>query len=295
MFFRLKTLVAPVATVLAVLALAACGPAAPESAPEDPAQDAVESEVPAAEDDASTPVLSDEEVMASMTCEPLAEDELAAMSAFGLYDRGASVEVCEKDGVAWRAVVLERTEGGASVEARASLLTDAPDLSVVSDDDTWIEVGGDAGFDGVDWGHDDLVRLQSALTLARKTLASGEEAPVAADEAIMASMTCELLDVSAANDLTTKFGYFDRAASVEVGEKDGTTWWVVVFEWDDDSGVVDSRKAYLTDGLGLPSRGDGTWIELRSSDPWHDVDWDRDMLVRGQSALELARDTLDAG
>lgn len=119
------------------------------------------------------------------------------------------------------------------------------------------------------------------------------EEPVVADEDIMASMVCEpLVDASGSNNLAMMFGYFDKAVSVEVGENNGQTWWVVVFEWDGQDGVVDLREAYLTNSLELPSYRDGKWIELNSSDPWHDVDWSHDMLVRGQSALTLARDTL---
>lgn len=119
------------------------------------------------------------------------------------------------------------------------------------------------------------------------------EEPVVADEDIMASMVCEpLVDASGSNNLAMMFGYFDKAVSVEVGENNGQTWWVVVFEWDGEDGVVGLREAYLTNSLELPSYRDGKWIELNSSDPWHDVDWSHDMLVRGQSALTLARDTL---
>lgn len=121
---------------------------------------------------------------------------------------------------------------------------------------------------------------------------TSDEEDIEADEDVMASMTCEPLDVARPEELTFMFGYFDKAVCVEVGENDGTMWWVVMFEWDDEDGVVDLREAYLTDSLEMSSYRDGTWIELLSTDPWHYVDWDHDMLVRGQSALELARQTL---
>ena len=118
------------------------------------------------------------------------------------------------------------------------------------------------------------------------------EQPIEADESIMETMTCDLFDASKSEELTTMFGYFDRAASVEVGEKDGDTWWVVIFEWDGDDGAVDLREAYLTDSLEMPSYRDGMWIELKSGDRWRNVDWGHDMLVRGQSAFDLAWETL---
>ena len=119
-----------------------------------------------------------------------------------------------------------------------------------------------------------------------------QEQPIEADESIMETMTCDLFDASESEELTMMFGYPDLAASVEVGEKDGDTWWVVIFEWDGEDGEVDLREAYLTNSLEMPSYRDGMWIELKSGDRWRDVDWDHDMLVRGQSAFDLARETL---
>ena len=105
-------------------------------------------------------------------------------------------------------------------------------------------------------------------------------------------VTCDLFDASESEELTMMFGYPDLAASVEVGEKDGDTWWVVIFEWYGEDGVVDLREAYLTNSLEMPSYRDGMWIELKSGDRWRNVDWDHDMLVRGQSAFDLAWETL---
>lgn len=119
-----------------------------------------------------------------------------------------------------------------------------------------------------------------------------QEQPIEADENIMETMTCDLFDASESEELTMMFGYPDLAASVEVGEKDGDTWWVVIFEWDGEDGVVDLREAYLTNSLEMPSYRDGMWIELKSGDRWRNVDWDHDMLVRGQSAFDLAWETL---
>ncbi len=127
---------------------------------------------------------------------------------------------------------------------------------------------------------------------AGQSTSEGQEQTITADDDIMDSMTCEFLDVSGSDELITMFGHFDLAVSVEVGESNSKTWWVVVFEWDDDDGVVDLRDAYLTDTLGQASYCHGTWIRLHGSDPWYGVGWDHDMLVRGQSALELAIETL---
>ena len=118
-----------------------------------------------------------------------------------------------------------------------------------------------------------------------------EEPPIEADEDIMATMTCEPFG-EGSEELNMMFGYFNRAVSVEVGKNNGRTWWVVIFEWDGEGGTAGLREAYLTDALGQASYRDGMWIRLRDSDRWHDVDWDHDMLVRGQSALEVAREAL---
>lgn len=119
------------------------------------------------------------------------------------------------------------------------------------------------------------------------------EEEVEGDPDVMASMTCETLDTSGHDELYYWFGTFDKAVKVEVGQnEEGTTWWVVMFEWDDEDGVVDLREAYLTDSLEMSDYHEGTWIALKSGHTWRYVDWDHDMLVRGQSALDLARQTL---
>lgn len=118
---------------------------------------------------------------------------------------------------------------------------------------------------------------------------SGQKAdsqPVKADESIMATMTCEELDAERLERLSV-FGQFKRAVSVEVTEKDGVSWWVVAAEQDVDDRPL--RLAYLTDALELSDYQDGTWIQLEGDDPWRNVDWDHDLLVRGKSALKLAR------
>lgn len=126
--------------------------------------------------------------------------------------------------------------------------------------------------------------------------------PVLSDKDIMASMSCVELDEEGLERLR-HFGWFDRAVSVEVGEVDGTTWWVVAAEREVDGGLQEARHEYLTDALGKEGApaaewldfDDATWIELESGNPWKSVDWDHDQLVRGQSALTLAREALSKG
>ncbi len=123
--------------------------------------------------------------------------------------------------------------------------------------------------------------------------------PVLSDRDVMASMSCVELDEEGLERLR-HFGWFDRAVSVEVGEVDGTTWWVVAAEREVDGGLQEARYEYLTDALGKEGTptaewldsDDATWIVLESGNPWKSVDWDHDQLVRAQSALTLARETL---
>ena len=120
-----------------------------------------------------------------------------------------------------------------------------------------------------------------------------DEAPAAVepDDAIMATMTCVPFDVAQLVDLRV-FGVFDRAVSVEVGEKDGVTWWLVAADHMNSNGVSFVRYYWLTDSLEIKGMGSaigGTWIEVRGSDHWYNVDWDEEWLVRAESALEVAR------
>ena len=52
----------------------------------------------------------DENVMVSMTCVPLTPEQLESLTLrFGIFDRGISVDVTEKDGVTWKIVALQQT------------------------------------------------------------------------------------------------------------------------------------------------------------------------------------------
>ena len=118
-----------------------------------------------------------------------------------------------------------------------------------------------------------------------------EPKDVEPDEDVMASMTCVPLTPEQLESLTLRFGIFDRGVSVDVTKKDGATWKVIVLQQTTADGTP-TRLAYLTDATDL-GWGDGeTWIELKSDDPWRNVDWDEDLLVRAQSALTLAKNYL---
>ena len=119
---------------------------------------------------------------------------------------------------------------------------------------------------------------------------ASEERPaiIEPDEGLMATMTSVPFDNAQVESLSI-FGVFDRAACVEVGERDGVTWWVVAAEGDRGS----TRGAWLTDSLeiaGVEPEDRGTWIEVDSR--WSEVDWDLEWLVRAESALEVARAAL---
>ena len=116
--------------------------------------------------------------------------------------------------------------------------------------------------------------------------------PVLSDDEVMSTLSCEVLGDEQLASLKM-FGAFDRGARVEVTERDGVTWWVVVLERTNANGGVDARSAYLTSSEGLDDFSDGVWIEVTDSS-WDDVDWDYDLLVRGQSAVMLAIETLSA-
>lgn len=134
---------------------------------------------------------------------------------------------------------------------------------------------------------------------AGETVSSDEEAPgvseqdgpVLSDEDVMATMTCEML-ADDQLDALELFGVFNRGARVEIGESDGVTWWAVVLERTGDDGSIGARRSFITKSPTLDDFSEGSWIELPSENTWQNVDWDHDMLVRGQSALALARRTL---
>ena len=119
---------------------------------------------------------------------------------------------------------------------------------------------------------------------------ASEERPaiIEPDEDLMATMISVPFDEAQVESLSI-FGVFDRACCVEVGEKDGVTWWVVAAEGAKGS----TRGAWLTDSLeitGVEPEDRGTWIEVDSR--WSEVDWDLEWLVRAESALEVARAAL---
>lgn len=132
--------------------------------------------------------------------------------------------------------------------------------------------------------------------IVEEILSRNDDEPkdVEPDEDVMASMTCVPLTPEQLESLTLRFGIFDRGVSVDVTEKDGVTWKVVALQQTAADGTP-TRLAYLTDAVDL-SWGEGeTWIELESGDPWRNVDWDDELLVRGQSALTLAQEWLSEG
>lgn len=121
-----------------------------------------------------------------------------------------------------------------------------------------------------------------------------EPKDVAPDEDVMASMTCVPLTTEQLESLTLRFGIFDRGVSVDVAEKDGVTWKVIALQQTAADGTL-TQLAYLTDAVDLGWGEGETWIELESGDPWRNVDWDDELLVRGQSALALAQEWLSEG
>lgn len=120
-------------------------------------------------------------------------------------------------------------------------------------------------------------------------------APIVADEAIMKTMTCEPLreDLAASQ----QFGPPPtRAVQVEVGEglEPGRVWWVAVMNLPDDPyrGWPPRTVHHLTDAPARQSAGEAKWIEIHPSNPWVNVRWDAQQLVRAQSALTKAEGCL---
>ena len=122
-----------------------------------------------------------------------------------------------------------------------------------------------------------------------------EPRDVQPDQAIMDSMTCEAFGPELLEQITFRFGAPQQGVSVLVDDHDLTDdiWWVVVMTQPSSNGQTLVRSAYLTNALQLDDIADGLWIELPSSDRWHNVDWTGELLVRGQSALTKATDFLD--
>lgn len=132
--------------------------------------------------------------------------------------------------------------------------------------------------------------------IVEEILSRNDDEPkdVEPDEDVMASMTCVPLTPEQLESLTLRFGIFDRGVSVDVTEKDGATWKVVALQQTAADGTL-TRLAYLTDAVDLGWGEGETWIELESDNPWRNVDWDDELLVRGQSALTLAQEWLSEG
>ena len=126
-----------------------------------------------------------------------------------------------------------------------------------------------------------------------------DSTPILSDDTVKATLNCELVDETTLEKLRY-FGAFDRAAAVEVGEVDGSAWWVVVCEQVGGDGAVSTRTVFLTDSLLAESyvrdpndsEVGGTWIELDGTNLRRLVNWDDDMLVKVQSARVLATETL---
>lgn len=115
------------------------------------------------------------------------------------------------------------------------------------------------------------------------------------DAEVMATMSAVPFgeDALADHSKLRQLGVFEQAVSVEVTQKDGATWWVVVADSAGEDGGTWTRQAWLTNALGSADYWDGgTWIELPKNDPWKNVDWDDELLVRGASALAVANEAL---
>lgn len=113
--------------------------------------------------------------------------------------------------------------------------------------------------------------------------------PVEADEEVMASMTCTELDLEALEKLD-KLYHFGNAVSVEVGEVNGKTWWVVAGR----AGTSSDWKLYcfLTNDADYDFDDREKWVDVTASKSWIKIDWDHDSLVRMESALALAKERL---
>ena len=122
-----------------------------------------------------------------------------------------------------------------------------------------------------------------------------EPKDVQPDQAIMDSMTCEAFSPELLEQITLRFGAPQQGVSVLVDDHNLTDdiWWVVVMTHPSTSGQTWLRSAYLTNALQLDDIVDGLWIELPSENRWQNVNWEGDLLVRGQSALTKAIDFLD--
>lgn len=128
--------------------------------------------------------------------------------------------------------------------------------------------------------------------------ASAETIPPAPE--VMAGMECEPL-----SDETRDYIPAEQTrrpvepVQVLIGEglTPGELWWVVAFERNNEAAV---NQAWITTQPGVD--GQGKWLNISSGrvlpdgsvgSEWHNVHWDHDRLVRGQSALRVALDCLE--
>lgn len=131
---------------------------------------------------------------------------------------------------------------------------------------------------------------------------------IAPDPELVAQMECDPLSAETAQYIPQEQRY--RVAPVEpvqvlIGEglEAGEMWWVVAFEREGQF-VIDGQRAanqaWITTQPGV--EGQGKWLNISSSQilpdgsvgsEWHNIHWDHDRLVRGQSALRRALDCLD--
>lgn len=120
--------------------------------------------------------------------------------------------------------------------------------------------------------------------------------PVLPDEAIMEEMTCQPVDGELLERVKLQLGTPSRTVQVEVGEglNPDELWWLIVLDSPADDSYEWGLRAFLTNAPGL-SEGVGTWIPIdyESTDPWVNVRWDTERLIRAQSALTKALDYLN--
>ena len=109
----------------------------------------------------------------------------------------------------------------------------------------------------------------------------------------MATMECENLDPALLDAMRIHFGTPTRSVQVRVGEglNEGEIWWVVILDRQADDAYEWGISTFLTNAPG--GRNFYTWISLDGADTWGSVEWEGERLVRGQSALEKARECLD--
>lgn len=118
--------------------------------------------------------------------------------------------------------------------------------------------------------------------------------PVPVDPELVASMDCEPLSAALLEKMRADFGRPNRAVQVKVGEglNPGQVWWVVVLDSPADfSYEWEELRPFLTTAPGVENLG--KWINLAGGDPWRNVKWDSERLVRGQSALTKAQNCLN--